>query len=236
MLHKWLGCTIRAIAPSNEPLHRLTRAKETWKWSRQEQKAFDAIKASLCKNITTAYFDPLKRTSIIVDGSVHGLCAIMTQPDDVDQLRVISYASRATTEVESRYSQTEIETRALVFVCERFHGYIFGVEFDLLTHHRALVHIFNNRNIKLPARLEQLSLRLQPYTFLIKFASGSANAADFLSRHPANDGINDRTATITDTEDYVNFMTDMAIPPCKDFEGNFRTRQQVMRHFNRSQN
>ena len=86
----------------------------------------------------------------------------MTQPDDDNQLRVISYASRATTEVESRYSQTEIETSALVFACERFHIYIFGAEFDLLTDHRALVHIFNNRNAKLPARLERLSLRLQP--------------------------------------------------------------------------
>ena len=134
----------------------------------------------------------------------------MTQSDDANQLRVISCASRATTEVESRYSQTEIETSALVFACERFHRYIFGAEFDLLTGQRALVHIFNNRNAKLLACLERLSLRLHPYTFVIKFSSGSANAADFLSRHPVNDGINDRTVTIT--EDYVNFMIDVAIP------------------------
>ena len=128
------------------------------------------------------------------------MCAIMTHRDDANQLRVISYASYTTTEVKSRYSKTEIETRAFLFACERFHRYIFGAEFDLLTDHRALVHIFNNRNAKLPARLE----RLQPYTFIIKFVSGSVNAADFFSRYPDNDGINDHTATIT--EDYVNLL------------------------------
>ena len=102
---------INGWAVLSEPLRRLTRAKETWKWSAQEQKTFDAIKASISKNITAAYFDLLKRTSIIVDGSVHELCAIMTQPDDAIQPRVISYASRATTEVDSRYSQTEIEKK-----------------------------------------------------------------------------------------------------------------------------
>ena len=66
------------------------------------------------------------------------------------------------------------------------------------------------KNVKLPARLERLSLRLQPYTFIFKLTFGLANAADFLSRHPVNDGINDRTATITD--DHVNFIIDMAIP------------------------
>ena len=103
--------------------------------------------------------------------------------------------------------------------------------FDLLTDHRALVHTLNNRNAKLPARLKRLSLRLQLYNFVIKFTSDSANAADFLSRHPVNDGINDRTATIAD--DYVNFMIEVAILRAMTL---FRTRQQMMRHFNRSQN
>ena len=50
--------------------------------------------------------------------------------------RVICYASRSLSDVERRYSQTEKEALALVWACEGFYMYIYGIDFELLTDHK----------------------------------------------------------------------------------------------------
>ncbi|XP_014678136.1 PREDICTED: uncharacterized protein K02A2.6-like [Priapulus caudatus] len=53
------------------------------------------------------------------------------------EVDTVSYASRSLTDVERRYSQTE-EALALVGACERFHAYLYGIEFEMLTDHKPL--------------------------------------------------------------------------------------------------
>ena len=48
------------------------------------------------------------------------------------------YASRSLTGRERRYSQTEKEALGLVWACEIFHAYIYGMQFDLITDHKTL--------------------------------------------------------------------------------------------------
>ncbi|CAB4036363.1 Retrovirus-related Pol poly [Paramuricea clavata] len=56
----------------------------------------------------------------IVDASLVGLAALLVQTG-----KVISYASRASSDVESRYSQTEREMLAVVWGVEHFHLYVY---------------------------------------------------------------------------------------------------------------
>ena len=51
-----------------------------------------------------SYFDPRKKTEIIGDASPTGLGGLLVQED-----KVLGYASRALSDVESRYSQAERE-------------------------------------------------------------------------------------------------------------------------------
>ena len=71
-----------------------------------------------------SYFDPLEHTEVIVDASPVGLGAILTQRGDAG-LRIISYASRALTPVEHRYSQVEREALGVVFGCEKYNLYLY---------------------------------------------------------------------------------------------------------------
>ena len=67
---------------------------------------------------------------------------------------------------------------------EKFHIYLYGQQFTVITDHKPLVKLFNNPRSKLPARIERWVLRCQLYDFNVKFEPGRDNPADYLSRHP----------------------------------------------------
>ena len=53
------------------------------------------------------------------------------------------YASRSLSDTELRYSQIEKEVLTLVWSCEGFNLYLYGLpEFDLVTDHQALKTIY----------------------------------------------------------------------------------------------
>ena len=95
-----------------------------------------------------------------------GVSAILSQLSGNGETEMICYASRALTPVETRYIQIEIEATAALYGCEKFHRYIYGAEVILETDHKPLIHILGNPHARLPARLERLSLRLQPYRYI----------------------------------------------------------------------
>ena len=97
------------------------------------------------------YYDINVSTQVIADASPVGAVLIQRQKG---AYRVISYASRSLSDVERKYSQTEKEALALVWACERFHPYLYGVEFELLTDHRPLEFIFSQHS-KPSARIER---------------------------------------------------------------------------------
>ena len=133
-----------------------------------------------------AYYDPQKDSEIIVDASPVGLGAIFVQNG-----RVVSYASKALTDTESRYSQTEREALAVVWGCEHYDMYVRGSpHFTVITDHKALENIWQKE--RPPLRIERWSLRLQPYKFTIKYRPGKDNPADYMSRHPIENKTTDR--------------------------------------------
>ena len=102
-----------------------------------------------------AYFDKQKETLVTVDASPVGVSAILSQKTKrMDDEKIVAYASRALTDVEKRYSQTEKEALAIIYGVEHFHSYLYGHEFDLITDHKPLEIIYGSRNSKPSARIE----------------------------------------------------------------------------------
>lgn len=97
-----------------------------WTWTNEHQDALENLKRSLTTS-AMSYFNTEWKTVITVDASPIGLGAVLAQydPKDPETRKVVMYASRSLTDVETRYSQVEKESLALVWALEKFHLYIF---------------------------------------------------------------------------------------------------------------
>lgn len=77
----------------------------------------------------------MKPVVLSVDSSKDGLGAILLQSN----LSVV-YASKSLNDTQIRYSQIEHELYAVLYGCERFHQYVFGLNsFVIETDHKPLI-------------------------------------------------------------------------------------------------
>ena len=205
-LLNFVGRFLPDMSTVSAPLRDLTKAKTPWKWTSVEQEAFEELKKRIAQHSTLAYFCASAETRLVVDASPVGLGAVLLQRRD-GMFRPVEYASRSLTDVERRYSQTEREALAVVWGCERFHIYLYGIEFELVSDHKPLLSIYSPKS-KPPPRVERWALRLQPYKFRIAYIPGKENIADSLSRL-----IQDPEVTSEDDgEDFIRFVADHAVP------------------------
>lgn len=164
-----------------QPLNALTRKGTPFQWKEEHQLAFQRLKSGLAKYKTFAFFDPDLETFLVADASPVGLGAVLFQKSKDGNYKVISYASKTLSEVERRYAQTEREALALVWAPEKFHYYLYGKFFWLITDHKPLVSIFGD-HARPCARIERWKLRLMAYDYKVIYRPGKSNLADPFSR------------------------------------------------------
>lgn len=137
-LVNYVGKFIPNLATLTDPLRELTRCSARFLWTKEKEIAFKKIKEELTQPRILGYYDIDDRTQIIADASPVGLGGVLIQIDKSNNSRVIAFASKSLSAVERRYAQTEKEALALVWAVERFHYYIYGRTFDLITDHKPL--------------------------------------------------------------------------------------------------
>ena len=187
------------------PLCDLTYKGVEFKWQEVHQKALHQLKCSLTSDEVMAYFDPHKKTVLFVDASPVGLAAMLTQSG-----KVISYASKALSSVQRRYSQIEREALATTWGCHHVRMYLLGSHFKVITDHKPLLHIFNSPISQASARTDNWRLKLQSFDFDVLYSRGDLNPADYIPKHL-------QAATQCDliaesAEQYVNFVMTQATP------------------------
>lgn len=126
---------------------------ESFIWGEEQEKSFQKLKRQIASAPVLAYSDKEAHTQIIADASQVGLGTGSIQERNGER-GAVCYASRTLSNIERRYSQTEREALALVWACERFHLYLYGLpKFDLVTDHEQLKVIYSRKS-KPSARIE----------------------------------------------------------------------------------
>lgn len=192
---KYLAKFLPDVSDKSEPLRRLTHKDTEWCWASEQEQSFQTIKKMVTSTPILKYFDPSCETEGQGDASLKGIGFSLLQHG-----QPITYASRALTQAEIRYSQIEKELLAQVFGLERNHQYAYGRRIVLWTDHKPLVSISNKPLACAPKRLQRLLLRLLQYDVEIRYKPGKEmHLADTLSRAYLN--TSDRSATEEETED-----------------------------------
>src|SRR5262249_18617120 len=140
------------------------------------------LKKRLTNHPILQYSDYDKEFILKTDASGVGLEAVLSQLNDKGKEVVIEYASRGLREAEVNYPITDLECLAIKWaVTERFHKYLIGRKFTIVTDHSALKTMRTTKIIK--GRRVKWIMELQRYDFEIRHRSGKSNKdADALSR------------------------------------------------------
>ena len=98
-------------------------------------------KSELVADKVLVPYDEKRKLILACDASPYGVGAMTSHVMEDGEERPIAFASRTLTKNERNYSQIEKEALGIVFGVRKFHKYLHGRTFHLLTDHKPLVTI-----------------------------------------------------------------------------------------------
>ena len=118
-------------------------------------------KKLLVSSQVLVHFDPKLDIRVACNASDYGIGAFFSHwmPDGLK--KPVGFMFRTLNEAERKYSQIEKEALACVIGISRFHSYLWGHHFTLLTDHKPLMTLFNESK----AILQQAASRIQHWVW-----------------------------------------------------------------------
>lgn len=162
-------------------LSALTKKNAQFIWEKDQQIAFDKIKAEIARNIPLKLPDSAKFYIIETDASDIALGAALLQKNADGTTEPVCFASRSLNKAERNYPTHERELLAIYWACTNFRHYVEGLKFEVKTDHRALEYLLEQPILS--RRVARWCEYLARFDFAIMYIKGKENVlADFLSR------------------------------------------------------
>ncbi|XP_026582358.1 uncharacterized protein K02A2.6-like, partial [Pseudonaja textilis] len=175
-------------ATAAEPLHRLLDKAATWTWGRREEDAFNRTKNLLTSDAVLIQYSETLPITVTCDASPFGVGAILSHTLADGKEAPIAFFSRTLSKPERNYSQLDKEALAIVAAVKKFHEYLYGRTFTIITDHKPLLGILAGDRatpIILSPRMTRWSEFLAAYNYrLIHRPGKTIPHADALSRTP----------------------------------------------------
>ncbi|XP_063961269.1 uncharacterized protein K02A2.6-like [Lytechinus pictus] len=193
------------------PLHKLLQKEQKWEWSKAQQEAYEKCKRMLTSDALLVHYDNRRELKMSCDASSYGVGAVISHVMDNGETKPIAFASRTLTKSERNYAQIEKEALGIIFGIKKFHQYLLGRNFTLITDHKPLLHLLGPKS-SIPtmaaSRMQRWAILLSQYDYNIEYLSSKENAvADALSRLPHEDSEDGTEGSI-----YVTDVVDSNFP------------------------
>ena len=165
---------ISNFSQKSAPLRALTRGNARFAWTDEHNACFNYLLDQFRQSVLLRYFDPAKRTFIIVDAHKTGLGATLAQGDDIKSLKPVAFASRTTQPHEIHYPQLDLEATAVSYGLTRFRNYLVGSPeiVVVITDHKPLCSIFNGTRHG-SIRTERIKLLHQDIPYCVEYCRGN---------------------------------------------------------------
>lgn len=198
-VHSFLGLLgfydqfIPMYSTLTRPLRDLTKVDVPFTWSMQCQKAFLECKSALVSNDILVLYDPSLPIVVYCDASPVGVGSVLCHSVSVNGKLVdkpVMYASCTLTPTQQNYAQIDREALAVIFSINKFHRFLWGRPFTLITDNFAVQRILGDTKglpLRTGHRLQHWAAILQAYQYkLVHKKSEFLRAADALSRLPVS--------------------------------------------------
>lgn len=190
------------------PLYNLTKQGTPWKWTDECESAVQKVKDMLVSGVVLTHYDVQKPLTLATDASPYGVAAVLSHVDEQGAERPVAYASRTLAPAEKNYSQLEREALAIMFGIKRFHKYIYGRQFVLITDNKPLTSIFSpSKDIPTVSalRLQRWALVLMAHDYKIQYRCSQEHGnVDMLSRFPEENTTAEQVELQINHFSYVN--------------------------------
>ncbi|XP_058042246.1 uncharacterized protein K02A2.6-like, partial [Ahaetulla prasina] len=158
-----------------EPLHKLLAKKTVWSWGKVETKAFEGVKNLLSSDSLLIQYNGTLPLVLVCDASPYGVGAVLSHRLPNGTEAPIAYYSRTMSSAERNYSQLDREALAIVSGIKKFHEYVFGRDFEIVTDHRPLLGLLPGDRptpVALSPRLTRWTIFLAAYSYRLLHRPG----------------------------------------------------------------
>jgi transposase InsO family protein len=187
-LLNYYGRFLKNLSGELHALHKLLRKGVKWRWGTEQQSCFEKTKKMILSAKVLVHYDPNRSLVLHTDASQYGVGAVLSHVMEDGSEHPIGFVSKTLNAAEKKYSQLDKEGAAVVFGLKKFHKYLYGRKFSIVTDHKPLLTLFGEHK-QVPTlaspRIQRWSVILRAYEYTMEYRSGKAHAnADCFSRLP----------------------------------------------------
>ena len=170
------------------------RTRKKFAWEDKHQKAFDAMKKVVSREISMAYPNFNETFNVYTDASSKQLGAVIVQNN-----RPIAFYSKKLNTAQRNYTVTDLELLSVVMTLREFRNILLGQKIVIFTDHKNLESDFSNMTSQRSIRWRMLVEEFGPTITYIKGTSNTV--ADALSRldftgNPSESKVNKNFCTV----------------------------------------
>ena len=121
-------------------LNKLLCKDQPWCWTNVHDKAFQNAKKLLVDSPTLVHYDDSKPLYISRDASAYECGGVLFHRMNGSD-RPVAFASCTLTKSQRNYSQLDKEAFSIIFCLKRFHQFLYGRLFHIITDHKPLLQL-----------------------------------------------------------------------------------------------